>query len=115
MVMPSRSRVELRLRDAAVGAHPIAPQPAGRRQFEHAREPAVVGEQQQPLGVEVEPADADEPRQLLRQRAEDGRRPAGIGVRGHQAARLVIEEEPRALARGQRLAIDRDAVARRRH
>ncbi len=35
-------------------------------------------------------------------------------MRGHEAARLVIEEEPRALARGQRLAVDGDAV-RRRH
>ena len=53
-------RVELRLRDPAVRAHAIAPQPAGRRQFQHAREPAVIGEQQQPFGVEIEPADADQ-------------------------------------------------------
>ena len=53
-------RVELRLRDLAVRAHAIAPQPAGRRQFQHAREPAVIGQQQQALGVEVEPADADQ-------------------------------------------------------
>ena len=43
--------------DRAVGAHAVAPQPAGRRQLEHAREPAVVGQQQQALGVDVEPAD----------------------------------------------------------
>src|SRR5262245_61016536 len=59
--------VELGLRHAAVGAHAIAAQPAGRRQFERAREPAVVGEEEQPLGVEVEPADADQPRQALGQ------------------------------------------------
>ena len=32
-----------------------------------------------------------------------------VGVRRQQAALLVIEKEPRALARGQRLAIDFDA------
>ena len=53
-------RVELRLRDLAVRAHAIAPQPAGRRQFQRAREPAVVGQQQQAFGVEIEPADADQ-------------------------------------------------------
>ena len=42
-------RVEPPLRDLAVRAHAIAPQPAGRRQFEDAREPAVIGEQQQAL------------------------------------------------------------------
>ena len=72
-------RVELRLRDPAMRAHAIAPQPAGRGQFERAREPAVIGEQQQPLGVEVEPADADQARQVLRQRAEDGRPPLRVG------------------------------------
>ena len=91
--------VELRLRDAAERAHAVAPQPGGLRQLQHAREPAVIGEQQQPLGVEVEPADADEPRQVLRQRAEDGRPALVVGVRGEEAARLVVEEEPRALAR----------------
>ena len=105
-------RVELRLRDLAVRAHAIAPQPAGRRQFQRAREPAVIGQQQQAFGVEVEPADADQARQVLRQRAEDGRPALRVGMGGHEAARLVIEEQPRALARRQRLAVDGDAVAR---
>src|SRR6185437_9230013 len=34
----------------------------------------------------------------------------GIGMRRHQPARLVIEEEPGALTRRQRLAVDRDHV-----
>src|ERR1051326_779780 len=38
--------IELLLRHRAVGAHPIAAQPTGRRQFEHAGERAVVGQQQ---------------------------------------------------------------------
>jgi hypothetical protein len=95
---------------AAVGTHPIAPQPAGRRQLEHASEPTVIGEEQQPLGVEVEPSDTDQARQPLGQRAEDGRPAARIGMRRHQPARLVVEKEPRALTPRQRLAIDGDAI-----
>ena len=104
-------RIELRLRHAAVRAHAIAPQPSGRRQFERAGEAAIVREQQQPLGIEIEASHADETRQILRQHAENGRATAGVGVRRQQAALLVIEEEPRSLAHGQRLAIDFDAVA----
>src|ERR1700730_2976466 len=105
--------VELLLAHAAVGAHPIAAQPAGRRQFEGAREPAVIGEQKQTLGVEVEPADADEARQALGQRREDGRAAFRSRVAGQEPARLVIEEKPRALALPQRLAVDGDAIERR--
>src|SRR5215510_12879436 len=106
-------RLELILPDAAVRAHAITAQPTGRRQLERARERAVVGEQQQTLGVEVETADADEARQPRGQGGEDGRTAAGIGVRRQQPARLVVEEEPRALAHGQRLPVDRDAVVGR--
>ena len=49
--------VELALRDLAMGADAITPQPAGVRQFERARQPAIIGEQQQAFGVEIEPAD----------------------------------------------------------
>ena len=105
--------VERGLHDAAERAHAIAPQPTGRRQFEHARQAAVIGEQQQPFRVDVEPADADQPRQILGQRGEDGRPPFRVGIRGHQAARLVIAEQPRALAGAQRLPIHRDTVGRR--
>ena len=94
-------RVERLLPHLAVRAHAIAAQPPGRRQFEHARKPAVIGEQQQAFGIDVEPADADQPRQVFRQRPEDRVAPLRIGMRGHQAARLVIEEKPRALARPQ--------------
>src|SRR5258707_10927812 len=93
-----------------MGADAIAPQPAGIGQFEHARQPAIIGEQQQALGVEIEPADADQPRQPLRQIVEHGRPPFGVGMGGHQAARLVRHEQPRALARRQRLAVDGDDI-----
>jgi len=49
--------IKLRLGDLAMGAHAIAPQPAGVGQFQRARQPAVIGQQQQAFGVEIEPAD----------------------------------------------------------
>ena len=73
-------RIERGLRHRAVRAHAIAPQPAGRGQFEHAREAAVIGQEQQAFGVEVEPADADEARQVLRQALEDGRPALRVGA-----------------------------------
>ena len=109
---PCAQLVELRLGHLAVGAHAVAAQPAGRRQFEHAGERAVIGEEQQPLGIEIEPADADQARQVCRQMLEDGRPALRVGVGGHQPARLVIEEQPRALARRQRRAVDGDMVLR---
>ena len=53
--------VERRLQHAAERAHAIAAQPAGRRQFEHARQAAVIGEQQQAFGIDVEAANTNEP------------------------------------------------------
>ena len=102
--------VELCLRDLAMGTHAVAPQPAGVGQLQRARKPAVIGKQQEPLGVEVEPADADQSRQAFRQIVEHRRPPLGIVMGSHQPARLVIEEQPRALARRQRLAVDRNHV-----
>ena len=111
-VTPARSCVELWLRHRAVRAHAVPPQPAGRGQFEDAGERAVIGEQQQPFGIEIEPADADQAGQVAGQMLEHGRPALRVGVRGQKPARLVIEEQPRALARRQRFAVDLDAVAR---
>ena len=105
-------RIELRLGHHAVGAHPVAAQPPGRGQFQHPGERAVVGEKEQALGVEIEPADADQPRQVVRQAGENGRPALRVAMRRDQAARLMIKKQPRALARRQRLAVDGDAVAR---
>src|SRR6202453_539323 len=98
--------VELGLRHFAMGANAIAPQPAGVGQFERARQPAIIGQQQQALGIEIEPADRDQPRQTLRQIIEYRRPAFRVGMGGHQAARLVKHEQAGALARRQRLAVD---------
>ena len=102
--------IELVLRHLAEGAHAVAPQPAGRRQLQRTGEPAVVGEQQQSFGVQVEPADADQPRQAFGQRAEDGRAAVRVSRGGDQPTRLVEQEDARSLALRQGLAVDADAV-----
>src|SRR5690348_3994734 len=105
--------VEIGLRHPAERAHAVAAPPAGLRQLQHAGEAAVVGEQQETLGVDVEPADRDKARQMLRQGVEDGRPPLRIGAGGHEAAWRVVEEEPGTLARGQWRAVHRDAIGGR--
>ena len=102
--------VQRLLPHAAERAHAVAAQPACCRQFQHAREPAVIGEQQESFGVDVEPADADQPRQVSRQRAEDRVAAFRVGVGRHQPAWLVVQEQPRAFARPQRRAVDHDPV-----
>src|SRR6185437_16122399 len=83
---------------------------AGIRQFERARQPAVIGEQQQPLGVEIDPTDRDQAWQALGQIVEHRRPPFRVGMGRHQPARLVEQEQTGALARRQRLAVDGDDV-----
>ncbi len=97
----------------AIGAHAIAPEPAGRRQFENAREAAVIGQKQEALGIDVEPSDAHQPRRLGRmlfEIIEDRRAAFRVLMGGDEAARLVEKEEPCALTLRQGLAVDADLV-----
>ena len=75
-----------------------------------AGEPAVIGEQQQAFGVDVEPADRHHAGQVLGQVVEDRRAAFRVAGRGHEAARLVVEPQARALLGGQGLAVDGDPV-----
>ena len=60
---------------------------------QHVREGAVVGEDQQPFGVGIKPADGEQPRQARRQQIVDGSPAALIAARGDDAARLVQGED----------------------
>jgi hypothetical protein len=82
--------VERLLCDSTVRPHPVAPQPTGGRQFQMARQGAVVGEQEEPLGVHVEPANRDHARQVLRQRVEHGGAPLRVLVGGDEPLGLVV-------------------------
>ena len=90
-----RQRREAGGLDRAVHAHAIAPDPAGRRQFEAAGQPAVIGQQQQPLGIQIEPADRDQPRQTRGQRAEYGRPALLVAMRRDQPDSFVIAPQAR--------------------
>src|SRR6516164_4151647 len=74
--------VELVLRDRAVRAHAVATQPAGCRQFENARQRAVIGQEKKPLGVEIKPPDADQAWQFHRQPLEDCQPALRVAARG---------------------------------
>ena len=107
---PAAQAVEHRLVDRSVRAHAISAQPPGRRQFEHPREAAVIGQKQEALGVDVEPADSDDPGQVRRQGVENRRPPLRIARRGDEAAGFMEQKKPRALGRGEPLAVDPDVV-----
>ena len=106
-------RRECQIIGLTIHAHAIAAQPARGRQLKPALELAVIGQKQQPLGIQVKPPDGHHPRQIARQRIEHRLPPLFIRGRGDQPDRLVIEPEPRLLWRLQRLAIDAHLVRRR--
>ena len=62
MATPSFSVSSAACVTVPVDADAIAAEPAGGGQFEHALQAAVVGEEQQPLGVDVEAADGQHAR-----------------------------------------------------
>ena len=97
-------------RDLAVDSHFVAADPSGRWQFEPSRERAVIGQQQQPLGIEIEASDRDQPRQFFRQRVEYRRPALLVAMRRDESGRLVIAPQARPVRGGQRLAVDTDAV-----
>lgn len=106
-------RVELGLRRVAKGASAVAADPGVAGRLQRARQLAVIGQQQQALGVQVETPDRDQPGQVLGQRLEHRRPALGIAVGGHQAGRLVVAEDPRRLALGHQLAVDGEKVSGR--
>ena len=103
-------RFQIRIGRVAVDADAILAQPAGGGQFQPALQRAIVGQQQQAFGIEVEPPDRHHARQLFRQVVEHGRAALFIAGRGHQPFGFVIQPQPRRFGFGEGLAIDTDAV-----
>jgi hypothetical protein len=73
-------------------------------------ERAVVGEEEEPGGVEVEAADGEESL-ARRHQARDRRTSLGVVERAHHAAGLVERDRAAAAGRPHRLAVDRDRIA----
>lgn len=77
------------------------------------RELAVVREQQEPLGVVVQPADGVDVLAHLGQQIEDRRPVLGVLPRRHVAAGLVEQDVAVAPRHADALAVDADVVAER--
>src|SRR5260370_19679933 len=92
---PLLQRFEARRLDRSMNAHAIAPDPAARGKLQRPREAAVVGEEQQPFGGQVQASDRADARQLRRQALEHGRPALLVPMRGPQTPRLVVAPEPR--------------------
>ena len=84
----------------AVRPHAVAPQPAGARQLQMPRKLAVVGEQQKPFGIEIEPPHRDHAGKLGRQCLEHGLPALRVLVAGHEPLRLMVAPQPRRLGLG---------------
>ena len=108
---PVLEPVEGSLGHGAMGAHPIAAQPAGRRQFQNPLQTAIIGEQQQPFGVDVEPPDRHYAGQAMGfEMFKDRFAAFGVLFGDHEASRLMIKPDAGALPRSQRRTIHGDLV-----
>ena len=101
---------ELVIGGAAVQADTVFAQPAGCRQFELPLDRAVIGEQQQAFGGDVEPADRQHAGHVLGEGVEHGAAALLVAIGGHEARRLVIEPQARLGGGGEGLAIHRHLV-----
>ena len=105
---------ELALRHVAEGAGAVGAGHATGGQFQLALYRAVIGEQQQALGVEVQTTDGHHAPgvfgQGIAQRGVDCWPPRRIAFCGDEASGLVEGEQPRRLGRGDGLAIDCHAL-----
>ena len=103
-------RLQIGIGRVAVDADAVLAQPAGRGQLKAAFQLAVIGQKQQPLGIEVEPAHRHHAGQVGRQVVEHRLAALFVGVRGDEALGLVIEPQAGGFGFGQRLARHRDLV-----
>ena len=83
--------------DVAIDAHAVAADPAVGGQLEPPGQGAVVGQQQQALAVQVEPADADHAGQACRQLLEHRGAVLRVLVGGDQALGLVVAPQAGAV------------------
>ena len=94
----------------AFDAYAVFAQPAGGWKFKAALEFAIIGQQQQPFGVQVKPADGHDAGHILGQVFEH--RGAALFIRGgrNQPLGFVIQPQARGLGGTYKLAFDGDLV-----
>jgi hypothetical protein len=98
------------IRRFAKGAHAVTAQPASGGQLQQAFQRAIIGQQQQPFGVEIKPAHRMGGLQLLGQNIAQNFAPFRVARRGDDALVLVIKPKPGALSLRQGRTINLDPV-----
>jgi hypothetical protein len=86
--LPQRLKICLGRR--ALDPHAVLAQPTRAGQLQLPFDPAVIGEEQQAFGSQVQPPDTHDPRHRVRERIEDRLAPLLVGGRRHKARRLVV-------------------------
>ena len=97
---------------ASVHPHPVAAQPAGAGQLQFAFHTAVIGQQQQPLGVQVEAPHRHHTGQVFGQGVIDRAAPLFVARGGHQPGGFVIEPDARRFGFRDRFAVYGDLIRR---
>ncbi len=103
-------RLQLGVGRVAVHPHAVLAQPAGRGKLQPPLQLSVVGKQQKPLGVQVQPPDRHHARHVLGQVVEDGVAALLVRRGGDQPLGLVVKPEARGFLFRQRLAAHGDPV-----
>jgi hypothetical protein len=67
---------------------------------------AIVRKEKESFSVEVQSSDGNHTGKVVREGRKDGRPIAGVGMRGHEAPRLVIAPQTRGFCFGQGLSVD---------
>jgi hypothetical protein len=110
---PALERLQYVRPQAALHKDVVDAADAVARMSEPVGEAPVVGEEQEPLGVEVEAPDRVEPHPEIRQEVEHPRAPPRILPRCEIPGRLVKEHVTLGLGTREQAPVDLDAVPRR--
>ena len=96
--------------DPSVSSGAIASNQGGRRELKSPSQTSVIGQQQQPLGIEIEAANRNQPGQTRRQGIKNRRSPLRVAVAGHQSHGLMVADQPSRLCIGHHLSVEGDDV-----
>ena len=107
---PLAQRGQAGIVGAAIHTHAVFAQPTGRGQFQLAFQRAIIGQQQQALGIQIQPAHAHHAGHFGGQRVINRGAPLLVAGGCHKACGLVVQPQARRFRRRQRRAIHGDAI-----
>ena len=103
-------RIKLVLGDAAIGAGAVAARKPCLGMFKLTRKLSVIGEQQQPFGVQIKPPYGNHAAKLFRQAVKDGEAAFLVLMRGHKPCGFMVAPEPRWLLCSNGFIVKQDFV-----